>query len=788
MRVVRSGDWMLASGKINNWLERGVLMRTITGQLCLSTFFALTLRALPGIAQVTGSESPSSVEQQDGNLTEITVTAQRRTERLVDVPLSVSVASGNDLAKAAIPDLQGLGELTPGLLVLSTGTYIQPTIRGVASTGGSAGEDPSVALYVDGNYEPNKIGDLMDLPDVERIEVLKGPQGTLYGRNADAGAIVIHTIDPSLDHVWGQANAGIGFYSGGGVKTGPVERTSEFLTGPLLDNVLAGSIAVHYEHTNGYLVNQVTDGTLGHYEDAVVRPKLLFQPADYMKFILAYTFTDQQNGEYVGQPYHGNTVDALFPGAIVPTQPWHVASELGPNQESVAITHGVTLRSEIDVADIGHLSSETGYEKVHSSDVIQLDQSYSPACMATFACGVYDAARNDDETYQENLSFASNSFGIVRFLVGGTYYHDIASFAGFVFPQLTAGGAPIISQPVAAEAPAGEIKIKAAAGFAEVTLDVTPKLHLTGGERYSWEQKIGFGSPNTENTIFGELGAVPPLTPGQYFPATGAVTDKAWTPRASIRYDLTGNANVYFTYSKGFKSSILNGTNFTNDYARPETLTSYEVGAKASYGKISANIAAFHYDLKDIQTKFNTGYIVMDLNAAAAKIDGIDADVRAAITSDWTARLGFSYLPVAKYTSYANGQDYALPILPTTGAMALVTVDATGERMLRAPKWNGNAGLDYSHDTDVGQFTSALNVAYSSTFSWDLLNRVKTSDYALVNLTFDWQPKGSILRYGIYGTNLGGRAVIMGNLLFNNVDGVMYGPPREIGVRVSAKF
>ena len=253
----------------------------------------------------TGVTTPASSPQPDadeGGIADIVVTATRREERLQDVPVTVTAITGDALTSANIANVRTLNQIVPGFTGGRGGGAFFPVIRGVGSTGISVGDEPNVALYVDGVYQPDAVGNWVDLVEIERVEVLRGPQGTVFGRNATGGLVNVITPDPSFN-----------FRGRAAVRYGRLRNDAGdldvrgYVTGPL-SSTLAADLAVNYQHTEGYVKDLIRGSdNLGEDEVVNIRGKLLFRPSDTVKFVLTGSFMDRTGSPNVPQPYHDNT-------------------------------------------------------------------------------------------------------------------------------------------------------------------------------------------------------------------------------------------------------------------------------------------------------------------------------------------------------------------------------------------------------------------------------------------------------------------------------------------------
>ncbi len=737
----------------------------------LTTVAAACLLVGPAFAQDADASAPAV--QEEGAFGDIIVTAQRRSERLRDVPLTISAKSGDDLERTGVSNVRELSIAVPGLSFTTQGSFAQPSIRGVQTTVSQAGGDSPVAIYVDGLYQANQLGNLFDLPDIERVEVLKGPQGTLFGRNATAGAVAIHTKSPSMDSVTGKISASAGYFTGSKARDSHDLMLKGYVSTPIVEDKLAMSVAGFYEHIDGYLTDIRTGKRTGEVEKYLVRVKFRFEPTETIRFLLSGSYGKREDQAAAAtHPLNGNTSAAFYPGAIVPQKPWQVAGELKDGVSPASDSHrSISLKGEFDIGDIGTLTSLTGYTKVKARTTADIDSAYAPNCLAAFGCIIYDL-NYPNKTFQQEFTFASEQFGSLSFVAGAFYYRDNHFIASNINPVLRADGSIDRSQPAAVFL-AGRIKTEAWAGFGEVNLDVTDKLRVIGGMRYSWERKKGVDGSYSGGQTFD-------------FPTTGAPSWDSWTPRVSVRYSLSDDANIYATFSKGFKSGVLDSTGLTNDVANPETITSYEAGVKYGDGFISLNAAGFYYDYSDLQVQFFDGTRTLLANAANAELYGFEADAQLNVTDNVRLSLAGSWLPHAKYKNFTAATDFTLPNSPF--GMGQAVVDASGMRMLKAPKFTGSAAINYEGDTAWGKLEANANVYYSAGYNWNLSGRVRTKSYALVNGQIALTPNNSAVRVGIFGKNLTNKAYVGGTILAANADGAVWAPPRQIGISVDYSF
>ena len=689
---------------------------------------------------------------------EIVVTAQKRAERLQDVPLSITAVTGAALQKAGIANVRDLANVVPGLTFSSQGAWQEPAIRGVTTSVTSAGSENPVAIYLDGIYQPSQTASVFDLPDVSRVEVLKGPQGTLFGRNATGGAIQIFTLDPSFKPT-GDITLTYGAYQGG-PKTGNEGGVKGYVSGPLVGDVLAGGVSFFYNRNDGYLQNDVSGKKTGGATSELVRAKLLYEPTDSLKVSGAVYYSRRFDlGTEAGLPLNGVSAGAQWPGAIVPTKPWHMAYD-SPQPMYRTEAYGASVRID-DSTDYGTLTSLTGYTHARAFENVDVDATYSPACLAAFACVDYRVS-TPEEAVSEEIDFASKQYGPLSFIAGVFIYHDKGILTGLVDPTVVPGGVFSFEH---------QVNSNAYAGFTEITLKPTDRLTLIGGLRYNYDQKINFGA----------IGKNTPIAEFQ---------NHVWhavTPRYSVRYDIAHNVNAYFTYSEGFKSGVFSDEDFAAPPANPEVLRAYEVGLKMVQPAYSLNAALFHYKYTNLQVEYFNGIQAFPANAAKATINGLDLDATWRAAAGLTFHGGLSYIPHAEYDEYKQAIIYAAPLGPF-GLATYNGVNVSGARLLRTPKITANFTADYTRDLAAGTRNASATASYSSSYDWELAGRVRTGAYTTLATQISYKPDGSHFRFIVFGKNLTNAAYINSTLLDATADMVFYAPPREIGAQVEYSF
>jgi iron complex outermembrane recepter protein len=714
----------------------------------VATIAALAL-GMAGSFGAAAQEAPSQKNADSPELAEVVVTAQKRSEKLENVPLSVSVVTGDQLAERGIINTTSLTQAVPGLNMAEVGAYLVPNIRGVTTSITGPGADSNVVFYIDGIYQPSEAMNVFDLPDVDHIEVLKGPQGTLFGRNATGGAIEVFTRDPTFTPT-AKIAASAGAYAVGGLDY----RTSAFISGPLVSDALAASIAINYQHSDGYEFNDLYDKRLG-FSNLTLHGKLLFQLDDSAKFVLgtAYATRDDYSALTLSAINGNLLARSINPSIVVPTSGYDSIQNFLPHFKSQY--YAFNLRGEFDTS-LGQITSLTSYQ---DSNVYlnNADSDGSPLTLVHF----YNPSIDDSES--QEIDFASKWSGPVSAVAGLYYFHDVAAYA------------PLdIIDTIDYQA---KNTTTAKAVFTELTYAATQRLSIIGGIRYSDEHRHGYVS----------------ILPAQY----GTLGEKTWnsvTPRGSIRYEVADNSNVYFTYSTGFKSGLFDTVAMNPNPIQPETIKSYEVGFKTRGDNYSFDAAAYYYDYRNLQVGAFVGGINVTQNAGKAEIAGLDSNGTLKLLSNLNLQAGFSFIPKATYVDYQNADaTFPLTVSPTTGQACTAcgnegtSINASGYRMTRTPKLTANLGLVFTHPYGPGELGFTPSIYYSSSYNIEITGRIPQASYTNVNTEVFWaQDKW---RLSLWGKNLtDNRRVSLVQQIGTTGDLVNYLPPLEVGVSASFSF
>jgi iron complex outermembrane receptor protein len=750
--------------------QRGIFLSIVLG------WFA-TYWGVPAQAQApTNTPTPTGSAAADTALDQIVVTAQRREERLQDVPLTINALSPHDLEAAGVTTVVELPNLVTGLNMSRTGNSLDPTIRGISTSITSPGAEPNVATYIDGVYQPSSFLNVFDLPDVSRIDVVKGPQGTLFGRNATGGAIQIFTRDPS-------------FTTQGNVKAsyGSFNETilQGFVTGPISDTV-AGSVSLYRKTADTYLINLYPNAPAPGVDDSLARVKLLFEPNSNAKIVVAFLYSiySDPSAEY-GTPL---VTDAkLIPGAIVPTRPWEIATAEPLDYRTRS--EGVDIHGTFETF-AGTVSTLLAYNNLRGAANLQGDYAYIPNGGGTF----FTYTKGDDENEQAEITLASKHYGPFSYIAGVNYYRDENAYDPLDFIIN-----PLLNPPSFEANIFGKVRTSALGVFTELTYALTDRLSAIAGIRYSTEEKTNYGEQ-----LFGTYATIP----GPWY-NFGQKTFVDSTPRASLRYKITDDTNAYFTYSTGFKSGLFQATAnpygpycvggvttactpiTPQPYVKPEHINAYEIGLKTAQSWYSTNLAAYYYKYKDQQVEtfetINNVFSSVVTNAASSKIYGAELEGTLLPMEGLRLHAGLAYTH-ARFSDFPNAATN-VPNATHTGNDTIV-IDATGASPVRTPDWTANVSASYTTHFNAGDATLEANAAFLSRYYYTIADQPFYSQpaYGTLGAQLSWVPRNTQLTLTFWGRNLTNHAYEMGNFIQANATGISYAPPRMLGVSAAYAF
>lgn len=648
-------------------------------------------------------------------LEEVVVTAQRRSENLQDVPVTVSALSGDDIAARGIESMADLGVVSPGLNVTNVVGNAILYLRGVGSNNSTAGNEQNVALYVDGVYYPSASAEPGSFKNIERIEVLKGPQGTLFGRNSTGGLIHVITKDPTQEFS-GSASVGYGNY---GTST-----ASTYLTGGIT-SVIAADISASYSHQDQGWGRNVTTGIEAYKGESLdLRSKWLFTPTDTTRLTLIAARTRLDTD--IGASRQDLSLTPLPPSRNSQTRP----ADLYTTQTNVTPTYSVrqttgSLKWEQELGAL-HLQTISAYQDTQRESILDLDNTAVAATEASFP--------NKTKSFSQEALLSPSDPGQLVWVVGAMYYWA----DGYEDPLAILAGP---TRAPAALYNTGQ-KTNSLAGFGQATLALGSADHVTLGGRYTTDRQHLYGTLTTPAVT---------LTPTA---PTNSATFNDFTYKVAYDHRFTDDVMAYVSVSTGFKSGVYNITfgSPAQTPVNPEKLTAYEIGMKSELAqrRVRLNVAAFYYDYKDLQLQSFTGTAIVTLNAAKAQIYGVEADLLAELTEHLRLQLGATALH-SEYKDFPNLPSYDV----STGlGVPIAGLRGDGLKLQRTPNTTGTLNLTYEVPVSFGKLAASGTVYYTSKYFYEPDNRLEESAYALFNSELSWTSPNDRYKVSAWGKNL----------------------------------
>lgn len=696
------------------------------------------------------NDAEESTDAQVGDPTGvIIVTATRREESLQEVPVAVTAISPQALTTSGVEQVRSLNQLVPGFNGGRNQNVMQPSIRGVGSSGTSVGDESNVAVYVDGVYQGDPYSTQIDLVEISRVEVLRGPQGTVFGRNATGGLVNVVTPDPQftprarVKASWGRMRENANTFDVRAYATGGITNT------------IAADIAVLYRNQDGYVTDLLNGGTVGGSEVASIRSKLLVQPTDNAEFLLTVGYVDtHEETAATAQPFEGNSLGAQFVGAIIPNEPWQMSNfPFGTPGLSDFTRLDIALKGELDLGGV-ILESTTSYMRTRVHQIGDSDST-------NILLGETNM-RVKPNTLTQELRLISDNASAFSW-TGGVYYYQLDGEQPLILINRRDTTTPV--RPTLLEP---EVENRSVAGFAEATYELTPRLSVTLGGRYTTETRK-FSQRINGNQLF-----------------TDADEDfEKFTYRAAAQYNVSPDLNVYATYGTGFKSGTFNTFGTSRTAVEPETIKAFEVGVKSDpLPWLRANLATFYYIYDDLQVTAraaDNSFILQ--NAASAKIYGGELELDANPVPGLNLRAAFAYTH-GEYDKFLNAQVF----IPQPGGGNLVsTADASGNQLVRTPEFTLTLGGRYTFDALSGEAFIGGNLFHSSAVYYDYLNIFGQDSYELVSAEIGWSSPDDIT-FRVFAKNLTNAAVAQQISPGPLAAYIIYERPREVGASLEFRF
>lgn len=737
--------------------------------------------------------------QEAGVLEEVTVTAQKREQSLQEVPVSVTAISGAEIREGRVTGVADVALETPNFTMTQFNIgEPQYYIRGIGNSLDSAGSDPAVATFIDEVYIGRSGGSAMDLYDLERVEVLRGPQGTLFGKNVVGGALSILTRKPS-DDFEAKFGATVGNYSQTVFKG--------LVNGGLAENV-AGKFSFSKRDRDGY-VDNVVDGQEYHDEDNLsLRGQLLFTPTERTEILFGL---DYSSDDQAGNCRNVNNLDLNNPLGLAVFYPPVIAATTGGDVRKCASTadarqerdiYGAMLRIDHDF-DGATLTSITAYR---NSDYEWLeDLAGMPHGQTPF--NLIDTAREEADQFSQELRLTSTAGGTLDWLVGAFYMEEDVSrqerFIGSFHAPLAAMGFNLLNGDVSFDQ---ENTTTSTAVFGQIDYHFNERFSWSVGARYARDDKeidqalVNYENPAFDSAVLSAVLGVPVNLVVLGIPANGPAdligfistgnpgvlktpytvsAQEDWSeflPSTNLRWQFADQGYAYFTVARGYKSGAFVSATTTPQAAAtpldPEIATNYELGLKSQFlnNRLRFNASIFRMDYEDLQVFRLEGSLLVGANAEATS-EGLEIDVAALLTDNWLLSANYGYLD-ATYDSFESG-----------------TQDFTGNRLPRAPENSFSINNSYTFNLAGGSMLDFdLGYAWQDDFFHDPNNIEATREdaFGLLNAGLTWTSSDRRWDVSVWGKNLTDEEYRTHTIISNIAGTVdLWSLPRTYGVTVN---
>ena len=764
--------------------------------LCCTSLVAIPQAALAQSA--TDVSAPEQVAEDDATQTglqDIIVTATRRSVDLQKVSGTIVALTAQSLKALNVEDVLDLPALVPGLIAQPSGGN-NLFLRGVGSSSTGFNE-AQTAVYIDGLYLAIPAASITSFNNVERIEVLKGPQGTLYGRNVTGGLISVITKDPSFQP---HADMSFGY---GNYDT----ATMKFYGSAPLSDTVAGSVAIYGQRQDKGWTRNLFLGTRDQQsEEFGVQGKLQWRPGDNTKITTNFIY-DGGNRDF-------GFVRQSAPGTLASDGTPYLGrhryvSRIDP-QSPYKIYIG-TLKIEQDLG-FATLMSLSGYQKSHARSLFSGSQSGLGQPRAGLGTPTNDFLQDDRAYSQEFQLTSATSDSRLDWVAGAFYFNDksrlrLDTYNTCVGTVCAPGFTPTRSD--------GRPTTKSYSAYGDATYRVLEATKLTIGLRYTDETRrlSGLlsplaGRPNSAARIPVPAGGAVALMPGDPFSVAingvqvlqpGIPTKKhfsAVTYRIVLAQDIGENVHAYLSHNYGFKSGAYNANAFNNPPVDPEKLYAYEAGVKSELfdRRLRLNVSYFHYDYKDVQIRSSAppappGNVFL-LNIAQSTYDGVDVDFNLAVAKGLTINGGFEYLdarfkdyPGASCLTFGTGTASGV----TTGLPVTRSCNLAGFQVPNAPKFSGAIGFTYAVETGVGRFSFSTNDRFNKSYPMTPFGEIRQASHHIVDASLLWTSPDRTYDLNLWAKNIGGEYMYLTAQAGRDFV-VSPGAPRTYGITAGVHF
>ena len=763
--------------------------------------------AAPAIAQDEGASESSGSD-------DIVVTARFRNETLQNVPQAISAFDERSLTAAAARDITDLAPSTPNISIQPVATFSNSAaifIRGLGAQGIESTEESPVGVSIDGVYITRPVATMLDTFDLDRIEVLRGPQGTSFGKNSLAGGIAAYTKNPGRD--WGvQAEVTVGNY-------GRMDARAA-VDMPLIQDKLAARLVLNKETYDGYFTNRADGKKIGGQDRLTLRGTIVFTPTDNLDINLKAFLVRDRSSAPGGDTAPDRT--KLLYTVFGFEEPNDGAFTIGRDFPADHDTDQLGFIGNVGL-DLGSWQGKLITRYIETDDFN--DSDFDQSEVFFFPTFRLQSHRQFSQELRLQSDFSDRSDALARLnLVFGGYYLKQSFELAQAFPTLPAfayAGAPFngsedfVSQDNSSKAL-----------FAQAIYGITDRLNITLGVRQSWESKNYFRDPTgvtnlpalftTRSTVLSlaemEEIANQNLAAGKAF-KLGYKRDRA-TFKAGIDYRLTDDIMIYGGYSQGYKGGGFGARSATTTTAGPtqdNTSELFEAGIKGDFFDrlLRLNLTGFITKFKQLEfgvffpnPNVASGQETAQQNIGAATSKGIELEATLKPSQNFRLSANVGYLDT-KYTDFCADLDgpaaYTTAPVSTCGDATLlpngtylVDVDYTNLKLVRAPKWQTQVSADYSVPLgSAGSLNFRAAALYRSTFYSTVTNDLagKTGDFVLVDGSIGWESADGRFRAMLWGKNLTDKTYV--SALTPTAQFFIqrfYGAPRTFGLTLGASF
>lgn len=695
-----------------------------------------------------GATADTAALTPSGQIGEVVVTAQKRSERLQNVPIAVTALGTQDVHPGSISTTADLTKAIPSLnFNEGTGAYAQPVLRGVGTTQSGPGIESPVASYIDGVYILAPVSQLFSLYDVAQVAVLKGPQGTLFGRNATGGVIQVTTLAPSYK-----------FEARGDLTVGNLATFGQnlYVTGGLSDTLAASFTISHDDQKHGFGENLYTGDDVKTHQLTALRGKLRWQPGAATTVTLAGDYINRRATETANRP-----TEQVQGGPLPPVGKFDVNVNFDPGVHVRGGGGSLNVTHDFDAVQ---LVSITAYRKDHMD--FHFDADLSVQAAGPNALSIYQTQY--DHQFSEELQLISKGTGPLSYTAGLFYMSADSRYD----PANTLPFGTLISLYA-------DEGLKSYAAFAQLTYKLGDATNLTGGLRYTSDHRT------LDSEQYRTLaGGTPTLivTPID----TGKTFNKV-TWRLSLDHRFSPDLLAYASYNRGFISGTYAPQIFPAQILNPEVLDAYEIGLKTDLldRHVRFNPSAFYYTYHNrhvitIINGFQTAFV-----ADKATIYGLDADLTVVPTDQLSISAGLGLL----HTHYDNFDNGFISTPLPGGGNAVVFGSDTGNELEGASKFTMSVKPSYRLPTSIGEFRATANFYHNSGWFAGSDNRARQKAYNLVDADLLWTPTfAPNFSLRLWGKNIGNTRYALQYSETTWADNELTGAGRTYGATLGFKF